>query len=153
MYLQHLCVYVVAQPKKNTLDVSDIKGSRRHCMCWYKMSQRKSTVTSQPSAIHIFTSTKQATCEPRAASSPPTQSTLASPPYLSEHPRHRDEISHFWHFSAKSSMGAKIKRSERAGLSGCPLTLSVSEQQTAGTLCAPILLAWAKSTASRQSTG
>lgn len=58
-------------------------------MRWYKMSQRKSTVTSQPSAIHVFTSTKQATCEPRAVSSPPTHFTprLSLPEWTSATPR------------------------------------------------------------------
>lgn len=51
----------------------------------------------------------------------PPSSSLASP-YLNEHPRHRDGITHFWHFSAKWGMGAKIKMSERAELSGCPPT-------------------------------
>lgn len=84
----------------------------------------------------------------------PPSSSLAST-HLNEHPRHGDEITHFWHFSAKSSMEAKSKNWARTqSFSGCPQTLPVStEKQTEGTLCAPILLAWAKSTASRQSTG
>lgn len=45
---------------------------------------------------------------------PPSSSPVF--PYLNEHPRHGDEITHFWHFSAKSSMGAKIKLRERDGL-------------------------------------
>lgn len=54
---------------------------------------------------------KQATREPQGVSYPPIQFIPLLPsPHLNEHQRDGDEISHFWHFSVKSSMGAKIKR-------------------------------------------
>lgn len=55
-------------------------------------------------------------------------------PYLNEHPRHGDEIILLWHFSAKSSMGAKIKLSERAELSGRHPALPVRQQRHSGLL-------------------
>lgn len=112
---------------------------------WSVQISLRETFTSQPPVVHKSSNMWAASCPPTCSILSPLLS------YLNEHPRHRDGIAHFWHFSAKSSMGAKIKLSERAELSGRPPALPV--RQTAGTLCAPVLLAWAKSKASRQSAG
>lgn len=76
--------------------------------------------------LHTHSRNEQHVSLEQPRSLPPTSS-LASA-YLNEHPRHRDEITHFWHFSAKSGMGAKIKLSERAELSGRPATLPVPQR-------------------------
>lgn len=83
-------------------------------------------ISTTSCSSHSHSVTKGATCELGAFLPPllPPSSSLAFP-YLKEHPRHRDEIAQFWHFSTKSSMGAKINQSETAELPCRPATLSV----------------------------
>lgn len=64
----------------------------------------------------------------------PPSSLLASP-YLNEHPRHGDDIIHFWHFSAKSSMEAKTKTERRAFCSLSDSCLFHRETDSRDTLC------------------
>lgn len=84
---------------KTCKQFSQIQGSRCHRSCWHKTCWVSEKVR------------KQATREPQGVSYPPTQFIPLLPsPHLNEHQRDGDEISHFWHFSVKSSMRAKIKR-------------------------------------------
>lgn len=72
-------------------------------------------------------------------------------PYLNEHPRHRDEIAHFWHFRVKSGISAKIKlRGRVERFSGHCQMLPV-RQRSRGSFCSK-LLALAKPPGSRYST-
>lgn len=77
-----------------------------------RLSQKKSALPSPPATVHfsalIHKESNMWALRPLPL--PPSSSSVF--PYLKEHPRHRDEIIHFWHFSAKSSMGAKIKLRE-----------------------------------------
>lgn len=106
----------------------------------------------------LFTSphsfTKRATCEPRGVSLPPTQFilSLSLPEWTSTTPRWNNSLLAFQRTIEHRSKNKTEK--EQAGLSGGPLTYACfAEKETAGTLCAPALLAWTKSTTSRQSTG
>ena len=71
---------------------------------WRQDSQRKCTVLSwQP--LHIIHKTSNMWANMCSLSFP--SHPVHPSPYLNEHPRNGDGITHFWHFSAKSSMGAK----------------------------------------------
>lgn len=78
----------------------------------------------------------------------PPRASLSSS-YLNDHPRRGDEKTHFWHFSIKSSVRAKLKLSESTELSVLFLNNACStEKQTAWDHCAAALLAWVKFAAS-----
>ncbi len=112
-----------------------------YCACGSCLSNQKSTnqrrlesqrelccsisTTSCP-LLHTLSQNQQHVSLEQPRPLPPGSS-LASP-YLNEHPQHGNGITHFWHFSAKSSMGAKIKLSERTELSGRPPPLPVRQR-------------------------
>lgn len=74
----------------------------KHALCSLRL---------QPHIIRTHSQNQQHVSPQHSLSLSPSSSSLTSlaSSYLNEHPRPRDEITHFWHFSAKSGMGAKNK--------------------------------------------
>lgn len=108
--------------------------------------QRESTVTSQPTMCSV---TKQATCEPRAVSSPPTKfiPELSLPEWTSTTRRWNNSL---LAFQRKVKHGSKNKMEQKRweALWSSSDTACSTEKQTARTVCTPIPPAWAKSNAS-----
>lgn len=99
-------------------------SSRGLSTCRARSPVRMRMCTTPPAVEHLFrlihspgremTISRQPSLpitRPPLPPCPPTSSSTHTPcslqPYLNEHPRDGDEIIHFWHLSAKSSIGSK----------------------------------------------